>query len=688
MPVIVEERRANSSRLIGLRVLFIVCFIALSVSFWLLQVVQGEKYAEMADNNNRRAIPLPAPRGVVFDRDNKVLVENRMSFTIALVRERTKHVDESIHRIALATGADEAAIRDIVQRHRRDPLFRPVPVISDATFAQVAAVTARNWEMPEVVVQEVPTRAYPTDGLAAHLFGYVGEVQESQLAQPEYASLQPGAIIGQAGIEKVYNADLMGTDGNRFVIVNSIGRELGELQKEDPTDGKRLQLTVDVDLQHALEDGFKVNGRSGAGVILDPRNGEILALTSQPEYDPNAFANGIDRTTWNALNTDPLKPLQDRLIQGRYSPGSTFKILMATAALSEGIITPDYKVNCPGSITLYGHVFHCDKKEGHGVLDLRHALEQSCDVYFFKLGSMMSIDTIHAYAAKMGLVGKTGIDLPSEVESLVPSTEWKLRTTGERWYPGETISVAIGQGQVSVTPIALSTMISAVANGGTVVTPHLVKAVDDGHGWQQVSSAPPRMLFPFKPDVLQTVRDGLWLAVNGSGTAVGARIDGHAVAGKTGTAQVVSLENARLGKGAAHLRDNGWFVFYAPADNPRIAGVILAEHGGFGATAAVPIARHVLETYFAKIDGKPLPPKPRLPGEAPAPAPTPAPAAAPAPVAVSAQASGPAAAPARADLKVRPSVEPARADVQVRPSVEPSARADLKVRPSVQSPKP
>ncbi|MEO7193028.1 MAG: penicillin-binding protein 2 [Vicinamibacterales bacterium] len=603
-----EERRTSEGRILGLRIIFGACFAALAVSFWLLQVVQNAKYEEEASNNLLRTIPLRAPRGVLFDRDNKVLVENRYSFTIAVLREQTKHLDQSLKRVAQITGADEARIRDIVQRRQREPPFRPLPIIEHATFAQVAAVTARHLEMPEIVVQQVPTRSYPAGGLAAHLFGYVGEVQDAQLDSPEFSQLEAGTIIGQAGIERVYNSHLMGTDGNKFIVVNSVGREIEELKKQDPIDGHRMQLTIDYDLQKALEDGFKANGYAGAGVMLDPRTGEILAMTSQPEYDPNDFANGIERTKWNSLTNDPLKPLQDRLIQGRYSPGSTFKILMATAALSEGLITPDYRVNCPGSITLYGHVFHCDKKQGHGSLDLRHAIEQSCDVYFYRLGSMMSIDTIHAYAEKMGLVGKTGIDLPSEVSSLVPSSEWKLRTTGERWYPGETISVAIGQGQVSVTPIALSTMIATVANGGTVVTPHLVKAVDSGSGWQSLAAPAPRSVFPIRPDVLQAVRDGLWLAVNGAGTAGRARVDGHPVAGKTGTAQVVSAAAAKAaGHGAVHLRDNAWFVFYAPADNPTIAGVVFAEHAGWGATAAVPIAHHVLETYFAKLDKRPLP---------------------------------------------------------------------------------
>jgi penicillin-binding protein 2 len=380
-----------------------------------------------------------------------------------------------------------------------------------------------------------------------------------------------------------------------------------------------MELTIDYDLQRALEDGFRAGGYAGAAAILDPRNGEVLAMTSLPAYDPNDFATGIDNQTWSSLTNDPRTPLTNRLVQGKYSPGSTFKIVMALAALDEGLITPDYQVYCPGSITLYGHTFHCDKRQGHGMLDLRHALEQSCDVYFYKLASMMKIDDIHEYAARLGLVGKTGIDLPGEVDSLVPSTAWKLKTTGDRWYPGETVSVGIGQGQVSVTPIALATMISAVANGGTVVTPHFVRAADNGHGWQTLPPPAPKSVFPFRPDVLAPVRDGLWMAVNAAGTATSARIAGYDVVGKTGTAQVVSLQNKR---DTFEHRDHSWFVFYAPKDHPQIAGVIFVEHGGWGATAATPIARHVLETFFAKQEGKPLPP-------APAPAQRPSPASAP-----------------------------------------------------------
>jgi penicillin-binding protein 2 len=616
-----DDRRVNDEgRLLALRVGFVVCVCALAVGFWVLQVVQNAKYAEMAENNHLRAIPLRAPRGVLFDRSGRVLVENQNSFTIAIVREQAVHLDETIARLASITGIDPARVRDAVARHRREPLFRPLPVIEHASFAQVAAVAAHRLELPEVVVQEVPTRKYPDD-LAAHLFGYVGEIQEAQINSAEFAAanLQPGAIVGQAGLEKTYNSELMGTDGSRFVVVNSVGREMDELKKEEPVGGERMELTIDYDLQRALEDGFRAGGYAGAAAILDPRNGEVLAMTSLPAYDPNDFATGIDNQTWSSLTNDPRTPLTDRLVQGKYSPGSTFKIVMALAALDEGLITPDYQVYCPGSITLYGHTFHCDKRQGHGMLDLRHALEQSCDVYFYKLASMMKIDDIHEYAARLGLVGKTGIDLPGEVDSLVPSTAWKLKTTGDRWYPGETVSVGIGQGQVSVTPIALATMISAVANGGTVVTPHFVRAADNGHGWQTLPPPAPKSVFPFRPDVLAPVRDGLWMAVNAAGTATSARIAGYDVVGKTGTAQVVSLQNKR---DTFEHRDHSWFVFYAPKDHPQIAGVIFVEHGGWGATAATPIARHVLETFFAKQEGKPLPP-------APAPAQRPSPASAP-----------------------------------------------------------
>jgi penicillin-binding protein 2 len=622
-PAAFEDRQTLLTRLSVLHVGVVVCLSLLAGGFWFLQILQFQRYSEMAQNNQLRTIALRAPRGVLFDRNGKVLVENTFSYTISIVREQSpnpRNLSEAIRRLAAATGADEGRLADIVRRHRADASFQPIPMIEHASFEQVAAVTARKLELPEVVVQRVPTRSYPQGGFAAHLFGYVSEIQEAQLERIEYTGLQSGAVVGQSGLEKVYNSQLMGRDGARYVAVNSRGRELEERGEDEPTDGARLQLTIDYDLQTALETAYKAQGLSGAAVILDPRTGEILALTSQPEYDPNDFANGLPPGKWGQLVNDPNKPLQNRLIQGKYPPGSTFKVLMAIAALNEGIITPDYKVTCTGSKEFYGRVFHCDKNEAHGTLDLRHALERSCDVYFYTVASLMKIDTIHKYAEFLGLAGKTGIDLPGEVESLVPSTEWKMRVAHERWYPGETISVGVGQGQVSVTPISLAVMVSTVANGGAIVTPHVVKAVDVGNGWENLSPKPPRTLLPIPPQVLEPVHDGMFLAVNGAGTSTGARIPGRDVSGKTGTAQVVSEEKRKaLAKTNPNLRSNAWFEFFASRDAPEISGAIMAEHGGYGATTAVPIAKFVLDTYYAKKDGKPLPVWPKTQETAAAP---------------------------------------------------------------------
>lgn len=617
-----ERRRTDETRLVGLRVFYGVAFVLMAVFFWRLQVLQHARYEEMAANNHLKTVPLRAPRGVVFDRNGTVLVENRYSFTIAIVREQIKDIDQTVSRLAAITGYDEARMREAVHRRLKEPPFRPLPVIEHATFEQVAAVAARRHEMPEVLVQQVPTRTYPSEGLAAHAFGYVGEIQETQLASAEFSQLplQPGAIIGQTGLERYYNANLMGTDGNRFVVVNSVGRELEVMRTENPIGGARMQVTLDYDVQKALEDAFKHAGLNGAGIILDPSTGEMLAATSLPAFDPNTFAVGIEGAEWSKLMSDPLRPMTNRVLQGTYPPGSTFKIVMAIAALEEGVITPETRFFCPGHGSFYGRTFHCLRRQGHGSVDLRTAIEQSCNVYFYNLGQRLPIDTIHKYSAALGLVGKTGIDLPGEGDSFVGSTEWKQRTHKEPWYPGETISVAIGQGAVAVTPIGLATMIATVANGGRLVTPHLARAFDagDGRGWQPVARPAPRSNLEIAPAHLQAVRDGLWMAVNGAGTGRTAQVAGRDVSGKTGTAQAnVSLRNRALAASrGVDVRDHRWFVFFAPRDNPQIAGVIFAEHGGTTGSAT-PIAKHVLETFFAKRDGLALP---VLPGRAGPPA--------------------------------------------------------------------
>jgi penicillin-binding protein 2 len=610
----VEDRRKASIRLDALQFVIAVVFTLLAVSFWTLQVLQHAKFEELAENNHQRTLALRAPRGLVFDRDGRVMVENRHSYSISIVREHTKDLNRTVRVLAGVLGLDEAAVRSIVDRHRKEPAYRPITIVQDATLAQVAAVSARrlDFELPDVVVEQVPTRRYP-ETMGAHLFGYLGEVSDAQVS--ENSSLKSGDITGQSGLEKIYNSFLMGEDGARRVVVNSVGREIRTLEEDPPTEGKRLQLTVDFDVQKAIEDGFDAINLNGAAVVLDPSDGGVLGFTSRPAYDPNAFASGIDHKAWAALNTDRDRPLNDRAIQGRYSPGSTFKMAVALAALEEGIVTPDFHVNCPGHANFYGRDFKCWRfsRGGHGSIDMRHAIQQSCDVYFYTVANMLGVDKINKWATALGMGVLSGIDLPNEVQGLVPSTEWKRQRMHEKWYAGETISVGIGQGQVTTTPVSMAVYMATLANGGTRVTPHLLKAVDDGSGWKPVPAPPPQGKVAIDPAHLQVIHEGMWMVVNEPrGTGGSAAIPGHDVSGKTGTAQVISNQGkAAAGKTDRDLRDNGWFVFFAPRDNPQIAGVVFLEHGVHGGNAAL-VVHHILDTFFAKKDGKPLPPKPIL----------------------------------------------------------------------------
>jgi penicillin-binding protein 2 len=612
-PTIAPDDRSNLSlRLSALQYLVAGAFALLAIAFWVFQVAHHENFREMAENNHRRRVPLPAPRGVLFDRHGAVLVENRNTYNIALVREQSGNIEETLRTLAHATGVDEARLVETVNRRRREPSYRPIVLIENATMPQVAAFRARKYELPGIIYQEVPARRYPSSDMGAHLFGYVSEVSDAELKRAEYADVQPGAMVGKAGIEQAYNKLLMGTDGDKLVIVNSRGREIDEGATQDPVEGRRLQLTIDADVQRATEEGFRHYGYNGAAVILDPRSGEILSFVSLPAYDPNQFAGGIDSANWQALMKDTLKPLQNRAIQGRYSPGSTFKIAVAAAALEEGVVSPEFRVFCAGGATFHGRYFQCHKKGGHGSVDMRHAIEKSCNVYFYTLGNMLGVDRIHKWSSLLGLGEKSGIDLPNELQGLVPSTAWKKTTREPKWYPGETISVSIGQGQVNVTPISLATMMMTVANGGTRYTPHVVKAVDQGKGWQPVPPPPPQSTVRMKPSTIDALHEGLWMVVNANGTGGRGKIEGRNVAGKTGTAQTISLEGAKVAKGKIDVRDHGWFVFFAPHDQPEIAGVIFAERSEHGYLGA-PIAKYAMETYFAKKEGKELPSLPVKP---------------------------------------------------------------------------
>jgi penicillin-binding protein 2 len=576
---IYEDLRLVHSRLAVLQVIVALLVAGLMVQFWNLQVVRARHFRELAENNRSRLVTLAAPRGALVDRKGQLLVGNRPSFNVVLVPEHAENLDRVVSRLASALGSSESLIRERLAR--RQP-YRSVVVKSDATLADIAVLEARRLELPEVSVEVVPLRSYPLASAAAHALGRVGEISERQLQLAEYRGLPPGALIGQAGIESRYNRELMGQDGFRRVIVNSRGLEVGEQARQPPSDGPNLRLTIDASLQAAMEAAFE--GRSGSAVALDPETGEILAMTSTPAYDPNQFTTGMEPAEWARLANDPETPLMNRVIQGSYAPGSTFKVIAATAALEERLITPQTTFYCPGHLSVYNTVFRC--MGTHGVVDLQRAIAISCNVYFYQVGIRLEITRLAKWGKLMGLGAPTGVDLPAEASGLMPSPEWKLRVLKTPWYAGETVSVAIGQGQVSATPLQMARVAAFVANGGRLVRPHFARR-----------SEGPRQPPLVRPETIAAVRGGMSQVV-AAGTGLRARLQTVEVCGKTGSAQVVARSRLEKSPNARELIPHGWFIAFAPAQNPKIALAVLVEHGGSGAAAAAPVARRILAHFF------------------------------------------------------------------------------------------
>jgi penicillin-binding protein 2 len=593
-----EDLRPVQSRVAVVQAVVAGLIGLLLLQFWNLQVVRARHFRDLAENNRSRVMTVAAPRGILVDRDGQLLVGNRPSYNLVLNPEHAEDLDRVVTRLARTLGTGEAAIRERIAR--RLP-YRPVVVRADASVADVAAVEARRLEIPEVRVEVVPLRSYPLASAAAHALGRVGEITDRQLEAPEFEGLEPGALVGQAGIEARYNRALMGRDGFRRVIVNSRGLEVDEADRRPPEDGPQLTLSLDAKLQAATERAFA--NRSGSAVALDPRTGEILAMTSTPAYDPNEFTTGINPMLWGMLANDPETPLMNRVIQGQYAPGSTFKIVMAIAGLEEGVITPSTTFYCPGYVRLYNRVFHCAQTGGHGVIDVRQALASSCNVFFYQVGVRLEIDKISAWATRLGLGTPTGVDLPHEAAGLMPSREWKERVQKTPWYPGETVSVAIGQGQVSVTPLQMARVAAVIANGGSLVTPHIVRATPEG-----MPTAPPPRPLGISKETIAVVKEGMRRVVAGpGGSGWRARLRRVEVCGKTGSAQVVSKARLAASPDDPSILPHGWFVAFAPAEEPRIALAVLVEHGGSGNGAAAPVARSILARYFG-LESRPSAP--------------------------------------------------------------------------------
>jgi penicillin-binding protein 2 len=589
--------------LVYVNTVIIVVFSLLFSRLWYLQIFKGEYFKNLSENNRIRIQELPAPRGVLYDRQGTPLVDSFPSFDVSLFRQDVPDIQALIPVLSRALSMDSEKLQAKFDAARGSPPSQPLTVKTDITRQDLARVETRRLDLPGVNVEVIIRRNYPYRNLASHLIGYLGEINQEELEQEEFINHKIGYLIGKYGIEQRFELDLMGENGGRQLEVDALGRKIRVVENLEPNPGNNLFLTLDLELQKAAEAAMA--GKKGALVAMDPQSGDILALVSKPDFDPNLFARGISPDNWRSLVENPAHPLQNRAIQGQYPPGSIFKIITAIAGLEEKLITPETSFHCSGTLPFGDREYQCWKREGHGWINLRRAIVESCDAYFYQVGLRLGVDRIAKYALAMGLGRETGFSLGHEKPGLIPSSSWKMRRFGIPWQAGENLSTAIGQGYTLVTPLQIATTISAVANGGYLYQPRIVQSVKTSQG-EVVKEFPPLLSrhLHVSPETLEFIRDALWSAVNSpSGTGAAARIDGFDVAGKTGTAQVIQRREGRPEPSSPELQAHAWFACFAPARQPQITVVALIEHGGHGGAAATPVARKVLENYYWRMKG-------------------------------------------------------------------------------------
>jgi penicillin-binding protein 2 len=592
-----REDKVPHLRLTGVQYVIAGVFLLLAFGLWRLQVMNNDKYDALAQQNRIKDVPILAPRGKLLDREGRIIVDNYPSFSALLLRSKdSSYKEAALDAIAQGLHLDADELKTRVKRQWSKPGYQPIFLKYDITPDELAFIEGHRNEFPELDTITVHRRLYPKGGFMAHMIGYVGEVNNDMLNQPRYELYNAGDVVGQSGVEAEYNDLLMGTNGSRRVLVNSKGKEVGELSDQPAIPGKAIKLTVDIDLQIAAEEALE--GKNGAIIAMDPRNGEVLAMASRPTFDPNSFAVRISRKEWNDLITDPKKPLLNKAIQAQLAPGSVFKIIMSVAGWQEGI-SQTMQVHCGGGGTFYGRYFKCWIKGAHGEVGLTKAIAQSCDVYFYTLAERLGIGKIAQYAQAFGLGQKTGIDLPQEVSGVMPSEEWKVKNFKQKWYAGETISVGIGQGAVATTPVQLMRAIGAIASGGRMVRPHVafpddlpasyletvkyseVKQIEmDPHGWEAITDAMEQVLEP-------------------GGTAALSHVPGVDFAGKTGSAQTISNALKAKLSNKGDYKDNGWFVGVTPRRNPELVVAVLVEGGEHGSLSAR-LAAQVVKAYSDK----------------------------------------------------------------------------------------
>jgi penicillin-binding protein 2 len=591
-----RDEKVSAIRLTAAQYIILAIFLVLAYGLWRLQVMQSDYYSLAAEKNRIRNVPVLAPRGRILDREGRTIVDNYPSFSALLLRDSSRDLAADADLIARGLHMDANEVRARIRRFASMPQYQPIFLKEDITPDELQFIEAHRNELPELDTIMAHRRLYPRNGFMAHLIGYVGEVSEDMLNQPQFELYSAGDVVGISGVERQYNNLLIGKNGSRQALVDSHGREVGRLGETEAVPGKPLRLTIDIDLQIAAEEALE--GKNGAIVAMDPHTGEILAMVSGPAFDPNDFAVHVSRDEWNKLVTDPEKPLLNKAIQAQLAPGSTFKIIMSVAGWQEGI-AQTLHVNCAGSAEFYGRRFGCWVKGGHGPVDLEKAIYQSCDVFFYTLAEKLGIDRIAKYATMLGLGQKTGIDLPNEASGVMPSEEWKIRNFKQKWFAGETISVGIGQGAVAITPVQLLRAISAISMGGKMVVPHVINPSDPPPGYIEAQQYTEVKNIPFDPNGWNFITDAMSRVLLPEGTAPSAHVPGIDIAGKTGSAQVVSLALRAKVKNSEEFAQNGWFVGFTPRRNPDIVVCVLFQGGEHGKLAAR-LATQVIKAYVDK----------------------------------------------------------------------------------------
>ncbi len=574
-------------RLLTIGVFVVALFFILAMRLWQLQLLRGDEYRKLSEENRLRIVKIAAPRGIIFDRNGIPLVKNSPYFSISVNPQELGRMDLTL--LSNFLKVDHESLEDRIAQYKGS-LYEPIKIKEGLSFKELALIEARRSDFPGIQIEVDVTREYLYGSVGAHLIGYLGKPNQSQSQNPEFKDVPHDAFIGQWGIERLYDRYLRGTPGERITEVDALGREIRLLQRTPPTRGKDLRLALDIGLQREAESAF--GGRTGALVAIKPDTGELLALVSKPSFDPNIFARGIDSRQWFELNSNARKPLVNRALQSQYPPGSTFKIATAAAALEEGAVEPETKITCKGSIDYGRWHFGCWQRKGHGTLSLHRAIVESCDVYFYEAGKRTGIDKIAFFARELGLGSESGLVLVRERKGLIPDTQWKAEKKNQPWYLGETFNASIGQGYVSVTPFQMAQMASIVANEGYMYNPSLLMVEDKPRPSRKVR---------IKERTLKIIKDALCGVVNErSGTGWAAKSSVTMICGKTGTSQVVSVR-----RDSKHLpemyRDHAWFVAFAPYERPEIALSVMVEHGGHGGTAAAPIAKMSIEAYLNSL---------------------------------------------------------------------------------------